>query len=448
MFAAAMFSVHPLHVESVAWISERKDVLSTFFWLLSTAAYFRYVRTASRGQYAAVGLFLTAGLMSKAMLVTLPFTLLLLDFWPLRRQGRGWWRLVTEKFPLFLIVAAFSVLTYWTQDSGGSVADLESLPLANRVVNATIAYGIYLRQTFWPVGLAAFYPLRPRQAGELQMVISAIGLAILTAVVISQRRRRAYLVTGWFWFLGTLVPVIGLVHVGEQAHADRYMYVPMIGLAIMLAWFLDEAAGRSGAWDRAIAYGQVLTVSMWAVLTSWQISYWRNGAELWSRSLLVAGPSAPAYYGLADALRQSGDYEGAVAGFQNAIALSPGMLQARAELGWSLLLKGDIAAADQAFSRLFSLPAMSIDDASAAGTAAAGTGDADLAAAYWARALAMKPDHAETHLALAIEMLLNRHRAPARRHIEKVRELKPSLLEQPQVLAALEAVENLGGPEQ
>ncbi len=252
-FVAGLFAVHPLHVESVAWVAERKDVLSTFFWMLTMYAYVRYVEHPRLTSYAPVLVFLALGLMAKPMLVTLPFVLLLLDYWPLGRFASGkkqaWpgWRLILEKAPLYMLAAASSVVTYLVQQKGGAMISFAQASFSARAANAVLSYGKYLWKTIWPTGLAVFYPYPADPAAAWKVGGTALVLVCISALVIFAARRRPYLATGWLWYLGTLVPVIGLVQVGEQAMADRYTYIPLIGLFIMVAWDVPELSWRNAA---------------------------------------------------------------------------------------------------------------------------------------------------------------------------------------------------------
>jgi hypothetical protein len=287
---AAFFALHPLHVESVAWVAERKDVLSTFFWFLTTWAYVRYAEESKvpapeglRGKgsrpkvfYALAVLFFALGLMSKPMLVTLPLTLLLLDYWPLGRMktapagkkgaaGPSCSRLILEKIPFFLLSACLCVVTYSLQQHGGTVLGLKNLPLADRLGNALVSYARYIEKMFWPEGLAGLY-LKSGPWPLWQVALAALLLAAVSTGVILQLRRRAYLAVGWFWYLGTLVPVIGLVQVGMQTMADRYTYVPLIGLFIILAWGGRELAGAWRA-PRLAAGAAAVLLAACALLT-------------------------------------------------------------------------------------------------------------------------------------------------------------------------------------
>jgi tetratricopeptide (TPR) repeat protein len=283
---AALFAVHPAHVESVAWVAERKDVLSGLFWMLTLLAYACYAERPGWRRYLPVLTAFTLGLMAKPMLVTLPCVLLLLDYWPLQRVDGGRWTvdggkgsspstvhrppstLVLEKLPLFALTAAACVVTVYAQHKGGAVNTLEQLPLADRLMNSAAAYAGYLGELVWPSGLAAYYPHPGRRLLLGQAVRAGLILAAITALVLWARRRR-YLAVGWFWYLGTLVPVIGLVQVGSQAMADRYTYLPYIGLFIALTWGAADLAARWPARLRSVVLPAALLLGMWLPLGLW-----------------------------------------------------------------------------------------------------------------------------------------------------------------------------------
>jgi len=296
-FVAFVFALHPLHVESVAWVSERKDVLSAFFWFLTTWLYLDYVDRPNPQRYLlALGAF-CLGLMSKQMLVTLPFTLLLLDYWPLRRTKAT--RLVMEKLPYFALSAAASLIAFKVQHQAGAVLSVDSIPLATRAANALISYVAYLVQFFWPSGLAVFYPYPP-SLPAWQIAGSALILAVISALAI----RRPYLTVGWLWYLGTLVPVIGLVQVGEQARADRYTYIPMIGISIMLAWGIAEIMERRASF--ALGVVSVSVCLAWLAITWTQIQYWRNSVTLFDHAIATTENNFIAHLNLGVVLAEQG----------------------------------------------------------------------------------------------------------------------------------------------
>ena len=372
-FVAALFAWHPLHVESVAWISERKDVLSTFFALLTLLAYTRYAQKKSRVEsrasradttvpalgsrlwtfdYTLALIFFALGLMSKPMLVTLPFVMLLLDYWPLQRlstlnpparrstaktaQSSTCRRLALEKWPFFLLAAASCVVTFLVQSqrSGDAVASLELVPLHYRVCNALAAYGLYLLKMVWPVGLAVFYPL-PEHLTWLLLAAtsSAVVLVIISSLVWRAGRAHAYLPVGWLWFLGTLVPVIGLVQVGAAALADRYTYIPSIGVFIAVTFGLCELAGRFQFPPKAIATAAAVILATCLILTENQLRYWRDSETLFAHALAVTKNNHVAHVNLGVALEQKGKLNEALAEYRAAEELAPELYHIHNNLG-------------------------------------------------------------------------------------------------------------------
>jgi Flp pilus assembly protein TadD len=326
---AALFGLHPLHVESVAWISERKDVLSTFFGLLTLIAYGWYVRKGHWDRYLLLVLLFVLGLMAKPMLVTLPCILLLLDYWPLRRT-EGLDRLLLEKLPLFVLSAGSCLLTWQAQRAGMAIQSGESFPVSVRFENAVAAYDQYVLKTFWPTRLAIFYP---HPGHDLSWQEIGPGLLLLTGVTVLvswMARSRPYLPVGWLWFVGTLVPVIGLVQVGKQGWADRYSYIPLIGLFIMLAWALGELAGRS---RNLVVVGTIGTLAILAVMSYHQVGYWRDSLTLWQHALEAAPESALAHYSLGNALLKQGQVAQAAHEFRETVRMDPGNAEAHNNLG-------------------------------------------------------------------------------------------------------------------
>jgi hypothetical protein len=298
-FVAALFALHPLHVESVAWVSERKDVLSTFFWMLTMWAYLWYVRKPGAARYLLALLMFALGLTAKPMLVTLPFVLLLLDYWPLERIGakqqktqgrerrRTFYRLVYEKVPFTVLSAASSIITFVVQQGRDAMVPLSDLPLKYRIGNAFISYAEYIEKMFWPSGLAVFYRHPGRNISIAYAAIAALLLAAATILILRLSRNRRYLITGWFWYLGTLVPVIGLVQVGVQGLADRYTYVPLIGLFIMIAWGVPDLLAKLRYRKTILACAAILTVAGMSLCTYVQLGYWKNTLTLFEHALTV-----------------------------------------------------------------------------------------------------------------------------------------------------------------
>lgn len=337
---AALFALHPLHVESVAWAAERKDTLSTFFGLLSLIAYTRYAEAPSIRRYAWTFIALALGLMAKPMLVTWPFVMLLFDYWPLRRLANpigkehqrsashreaatGIASLVWEKIPLFALVAASAVVTSIAQSHAGAVRTFSELPLALRLSNALVSYAKYVLLAFWPNDLAVFYPFPGADIPPWQIIGAALLLIGITAFCFSQRKALPYLIVGWLWFLGTLVPVIGLVQVGGQTMADRYFYIPSIGLFIALVFGLADIAERRrvAPWISAAIANVVVLVL--ATLTNAQIHRWSDSFTLFKHALAVTPPNAAIENALGFALQRSGQIDEAAAHFEKALQLTP-----------------------------------------------------------------------------------------------------------------------------
>jgi protein O-mannosyl-transferase len=331
---AALFALHPLHVESVAWVAERKDVLSTLFWMLTLAAYLFYVRQPSIRRYLLVMLALGLGLLAKPMLVTLPCVLLLLDYWPLRRVGlltRG--RLLLEKVPLFALALASCVVTFLAQVHGQAVAPLEAVPPAARLANAVLAYAGYLGKMLWPMHLAVHYPLAGPDVPVARALGAGLILVVITLLVLGPGRRRPYLTVGWLWYLGTLVPVIGLVQVGSQALADRYTYVPLIGLFLLLTWGVADLAA---AWRLPRGYlvgATAATLSACVVLTWIQVGYWESTLRLWEHAAAVTENDLLAQMNLGTCYHQQGKLSDAKREFEKAVAINPNLAEAHANLG-------------------------------------------------------------------------------------------------------------------
>ena len=360
-FVAAVFAVHPLHVESVAWIAERRDVLSGLFFMLTLGAYARYVQKQSRVEdqassagagslaldlrlstfdYFLVLLFFALGLMSKPMVVTLPFVLLLLDYWPLKRfaqPGRRLvpWRLIVEKVPLLALSGAACVVTLFAQK--GAIA---SLPLSLRIGNALVSYVVYIRQMICPVGLAVCYPYPENGLPLWKMIAAFILLLIISAVAVAVRRKQPWFIFGWLWYLGMLVPAIGLIQSGLRAQADRYTYLPQIGLYLLLTW---AAADLCAGWRHR---RQILGIAAFSVMAAlmvcaWkQTSYWRNSESLWTHTLACTTGNFIAHNNLGNVLLQKGKADEAINQYQKALQIKPDSAKIHSNFGDALLQEG------------------------------------------------------------------------------------------------------------
>jgi tetratricopeptide (TPR) repeat protein len=404
-FVALVFAMHPLHVESVAWVSERKDTLCAIFWFLALYAYVRYTERPSPGRYLLVAAPFCLGLMSKPMLVTFPFTLLLFDIWPLRRTQ--WPRTILEKLPLISLSAAESAVTYFTQQSTGA---LYSVPLALRMANVFISYVTYIRQTLWPTRLAFFYPyhsIPPRQ-----VVFSLTIVLGVSALAIWAWRRQPYFTVGWFWFIGTLIPVVGVVQAGRQAHADRYMYVPMIGLLLILAW---GAADVVQQWPRTkliIAASAVVCCAACMVLTWKETAYWRNSETLYQRAIDVTLDNWVAEYNLGTHYTTAGRSVDAIPHFEAVLRINPNFIEVHNNLGAALLdLEGCEAAIPHFEAAARAQSSNAVASYNLGGCQMTG-GNYEAAIPYFEAAIRARPDYAEAHYSLAVCLSKIPGRAP------------------------------------
>lgn len=426
-FVAALFALHPAHVESVAWVAERKDVLSAFFWVLAMNAYAGYVKRPGGGRFALVAASFVLALLSKPMAVTLPFVLLLMDGWPLGRwRGlsdgpgtRGAVALVREKAPLLLLAAGSAVVTFIVQRQAGAVQSLDAFPLALRLANVPVAYLQYLIATIWPVGLAPLYPYPP-SIPVWQSAGAAVALLAITVWVFRSRRERPYLAAGWGWFLGTLVPVIGVIQVGAQPYADRYMYVPAIGLFVMAAWGAKDLAAARPEWSRAWpAVGTALVLAA-AVLTYRQVSYWRDSITLWTRTVAVTRDNYRAYTNLGFALAEDGQRNRALAAYNDAIQLNPDYPNAHNYLGVLLAEMGDHDRAAAEYEVALKLRPTFAQVHNNLGLTRAAQGRLDDAVAEFLATLRLNPRFAPARSNLAIAYVKLGHRDQAIAEFETV----------------------------
>ncbi len=354
-FVAALFAAHPLNVESVAWAAERKSVLAMFFFLLTVAAYGWYVRKPTTQRYWAVAALYAMALMSKPMVITLPFALLLLDYWPLRRMfadgnnilesqptdrsvSLTFWQLCREKLPLFGMSAASALITMAAQRSAGAVASDLAHPVWLRLANAVVSYALYIAKAFWPSRLAVLYPY-PHTLPAWEVVCAAAFLVVVTALVLKYRERR-YLLVGWFWFLGTMIPMIGLVQVGNQAMAGRYAYLPLLGIFVMVVWGVADLV-RSNRSAKALAVLGACAVIALAAVTHSQLAYWHDDLALWNHTLAVTRANFVAENNVGAILAQQGRTDEAVAHFRTASLLAPNDAVSQLNLGVYAQQHGD-----------------------------------------------------------------------------------------------------------
>jgi len=446
-FVAAAFALHPLNVESVAWVAERKNVLSAFFWMLTLAAYIRYTEHPGLGRFLLSVLVFALSTMTKPMVVTLPFALLLLDYWPLgrlrlRRQSKKQdlsqpesvqvsfqrvypWRLLLEKIPLFVLGVVLSVITFIVQQRGGTVSGLGNVPLKYRVANAFVSYVTYIRKMIWPGKLAVFYPHPFDKLPVWQVVASALLLLAVTVAVIWFARRRKYLTVGWLWFLGTLVPVIGLVQVGAQAMADRYAYLPFIGLFIMIAWgFLDLSA--SSRYRKrtfcALAMAGLLALS---ICTRLQLRHWRNNEALFEHAINVTGDNFVMNNNYANILKKIGQAEKAIDYFYKALRIRPNSHEVHNNLGNALHKIDRVDEAIKHYKKALELRPSFAEAHYNLAVLLAKQGKTDEAIAKYREALRFRPDNVDTLSNLAFELAQMGNLNEAIEYYKKALELEP-----------------------
>jgi hypothetical protein len=397
-FVSAVFAVHPLRVESVAWIAERKDVLSAFFFMLTLLAYLHYTRAPSIGRYLTVVLGVALGLMSKPMLVTLPFVLLLLDYWPLGRfathrsnTGRRLLHLFLEKIPLIALSAISSTVTFLAQQ--GAIGWTEQLPVSARISNALVAYVIYIRQMFWPARLAVFYPHPENRLRVLEITLAFIVLVGITAAAFVFRKRAPYFVTGWLWYLGMLVPVIGLVQVGWQGHADRYTYLPQIGLYIAVTWTVTDLTRSWRLQRMALGVASLIVVGALSWRCWLQTSYWRDSETLFRHALAVTSNNDVALNNLGIIFLEKGQLDDAISKLQAAIDLRPENGPAHDNLAKALLKKGHLAEAMVEYRKLLEIEPGNVETRNTLGTALIQQGMLREAIDQWQDVLAIQPEN-------------------------------------------------------
>jgi tetratricopeptide (TPR) repeat protein len=447
-FVAAAFALHPMHVESVAWIAERKDVLSTFFFMLTLLAYYRYTQQQNKGRYFLALLTFAFGLMAKPMLVTLPFVLLLLDYWPLNRIGyiqkkktdvsqKSFGYLVLEKLPFFVLAAVSSVITFLVQRSSGVVIGTNILPLGSRIANAFLSYSRYISKLFWPQNLAAFYPFDLGNFASWQIMLCALLLITVSVLVIYFGRKRKYLPVGWFWFVGMLVPVIGLVQVAEQSMADRYTYIPYIGLFIILAWGLADIAAK---WPyRKIILGTSATVVLlfFGVIAHQQVSYWKNSYTLFSHTLEATQNNYLAHGCLAEYFRKQQNNALVIEHCKKVVEIKPNYAEGVLALGCALGEQGSLDEAINYFQKTLLLNPKSAVAYYNLGIALKKQGNFTAAIAHLNQAVLLMPDYADAHYSLANALMQQGRLDDAVDHFRTAVRLKTGWLEPEGILAWL-----------
>jgi tetratricopeptide (TPR) repeat protein len=460
-FVAALFALHPLHIESVAWAAERKDVLSTLFWLLTILAYVRYTQRPSAGRYIAAIAFFVLGLLSKPMLVTLPFVLLLLDYWPLERirnpkseirnSGFSILNSLIEKIPFFALSAISSLITFFVQQKGGAMS---VIPLGMRIDNAICSYLNYIGKMFWPLRLAVFYPLAPGYFPVARAVIYAVILALVTVLLVYHGRRFKYLLVGWLWYIGTLVPVIGIVQVGSQAMADRYTYIPLIGLFIIIAFGAADLL-RNIPFRKSISAALALVIlSACVLVTSLQLRFWKNSFLLLDHTMtIVENSSASVFSGLgnpadsakhlsgafrdipnspiihnnfANVLKDVGKFDEAIEHYKFALELDPNFDVARRNLASVLVARGDY---DEAIKQIKISKGPDVDVAWLHQDLAVylkTQGKIEDAVIQLKKAIALKPDSAGLLNSIGIALVENGQPAEAVEYYNRVLRIDPN----------------------
>jgi tetratricopeptide (TPR) repeat protein len=450
-FVAALFALHPLKVESVAWISERKDVLSALFFLLTIWAYARYVKHPAWTRYLFICLWFILGLMSKPMLVTLPFVLLLMDFWPFGRlqtgkgpfmkgsQSKSYFTtssdfkissekcnllgLIFEKIPLFLLAGVFSILAFLTQKSEGALASIHLTPLSYRIANALIAYVKYIGKTIWPHHLGVFYP--HQNMPSMGYVIGAFLFLLGVSIIVIWKAQRPYLLVGWFWYIGTLIPVIGLMQVGSQAMADRFTYIPIIGLFIMVVWGVSDLLSQ---WPYRVLISALLSGSVLFILMicTWtQTGYWKNSITLFKKTLQATDNNWLIQNNLGYALHMNGKVEDAILHFREALRIRPHYAQAHFNLANALIHTGQIEQGITHYQSALKLNPNDDDAYNNLGSALAQQGKIEEAILQYLTALKINPNLARAEFNLGVALMEKGDFKEATIHFKKALNIMP-----------------------
>lgn len=403
---AALFAWHPLHVESVAWVAERKDVLSAFFWLLTLLAYTRYVKKPGASAYLLTLFLFACGLMAKPMVVTLPFVLLLADFWPLNRLSfadfrvKRFWQLTLEKLPFLALAIAASCVNFIAQKAGGATWSADAMPLHVRIANALVSYVRYLSKTFWPADLAVIYPYQNHW--PLWFVLAAAALLLVwSATVILRARKNPFLFFGWFYFVGTLVPTIGLVQVGPQAMADRYSYLPSIGLFLLIVWGAHELLSKQPHRKEFTALMGTAALAACLIVTSFQLAHWQNSLKLFLHTVEVTTDNYTADAYLGSELEAVGLNAAALPLFFESVRIAPTFPIGQWNLGMALLRQGRAAEASEHLAVAAKLVPTDPVIHCYYGKALAAAGKLDEAKRQFTEALRIKPDYSEAKNSLA-----------------------------------------------
>ncbi len=415
-FVAALFAVHPLHVESVAWVAERKDILSTFFWILTLYGYAVYAEKESLLRYLGTLLLFFLGLMAKPMVVTLPFVLMLLDYWPLRRyrfvtentrkgerEKSAGINLLLEKVPFLLLSAGSCLMTIYAQQTGGALANIQTYPFVGRLANALVSYILYLYKTLLPINLAIAYPY-PETISLTNATICSIILALISTIAVKTYKTHPYFIVGWLWFAGTLVPVIGIVQVGTQGLADRYTYIPLIGIFIIFAWGGTALATK---WRLKNVYIGTIVVSLIGILllaSRIQVNYWKDSITLFKHSLDVTAENFVAQNNLGLAYKEKGMPDKAIVHYRKAIQINPDFETAYLNLGVLFSEQGDIKKAAENYARSLEIKPGNITALTNVGNLFLRQRKLQEAAHYYTEALRINSDYAPAYNGLGAVM--------------------------------------------
>lgn len=437
-FVAALFAIHPLHVESVAWVAERKDVLSAFFWFLTIWAYVRYAQQTGLKRYLLVLLFFGLGLMAKPMVVTLPLVLLLLDYWPLGRlqlhnvriesdldiPKASLSRLILEKIPIFALSAATVAATLFATKAGGTLKSLEVFPLKIRLANALVSYINYMVKMIWPFRLAVYYP-HPEATPIWQAGAAGLLLLVVSVVLVRAAVKRPYLVVGWLWYLVTLLPVIGVVQAGSQAMADRYTYIPLVGLFVLIAWAVPSLMEGWRHQRVVLAISTTMLLLGLTVATMLQVSYWQNSVTLFRHALKATSGNHFAHNNLGVALAQNGRLDEAIYHYFQALKIKPGAAEVHNNLGNALAAQGSVDRAVDHYYQALEIDSNNAEVYNNLGNLLANRGEMEEAISHYNEALRLEPDYVEVHYNLGTALAEQGRTQEAIDHLTEALRLMP-----------------------
>jgi Flp pilus assembly protein TadD len=444
-FVAGAFALHPLHVESVAWVAERKDVLSTLFWMLTMTAYLRYVKRPVISRYLLTLMLFILGLMAKPMLVTLPFVLLLLDYWPLERMRTAKQQenissdyadthnieqkpigyLLLEKVPFLIFSVAFSIITFIDKNKYGVLSMIENLSPSKQIGNAIVSYVVYIYKMIWPSRLAILYLHQGNSLSTIKVALSG-ALLLLISLFVYIARKRKYLTVGWLWYLGVLVPVIGFIQTGGQAWADRYSYIPLIGLFIIVAWGANELLVK-------LRYCKIASVALTcailltcAICTRIQVQYWRNNTTIFERAIKVTKNNYVAYCSLAELFLQEGKTQKAIEYFTEALRAKPDFIGALNNLGYALAQQGKFAEAEVYYNRALQIKPDFIEARNNLAQALAHQGKFDEAIMHWTEMIKFAPRNPAAHTNIAMVLTRQGKLDEAIKHLNEALRIDPN----------------------